>query len=104
MGAGAVAYGQAHIANAAHRSGNSLPEGVIMEQFRADSAASETFGRMVEHLRDNGVDLKKTPLKLGGWLDRNPGSSRFVSGPGFEVANTLYSRRYREPFVVPEIG
>ena len=54
---------------------------------------------MTDHLGDNGVDLHQTPLVLGALLKMDPKRERFTNSP---EANTLLTREYRAPFVVPE--
>ena len=92
------------MANLAHRVGATLSTDAIAEQLRPDTGAQEAFGRMIEHLSANKVDLKKTPLTLGGWLEWDKTGNRFSAGAGADQANQLLSRTYREPFVVPEIA
>jgi hypothetical protein len=61
----------------------------------------DSYERFQEHLSANGVDLKQTPKILGPWLEVDPESERFV-GEFSAQANELVTRKYREPFVVPE--
>ena len=61
--------------------------------------SSATFDRMLEHLRDNDVDLKKYPIHVGKKLTLDPGTEKFVDDPD---ADRLLTRKYRKPFVVPE--
>jgi hypothetical protein len=58
---------------------------------------------MVEHLGANDVDLAKTPLTLGVPLAIDSRTERFT-GTGAGEANKLFTREYREGFVVPQIS
>ena len=57
-----------------------------------------TAERTLQHLRDNGVDLQKTPLALGPQLKFDPQAERFIEN---DAANELLSRSYRSGFEVP---
>ncbi|MBP86757.1 MAG: dehydrogenase [Planctomycetaceae bacterium] len=59
---------------------------------------AKTLGRTVQHLVDNGVDLKKHPLSMGPYLKFDPEKEVF---PESSAATALVSREYREPFVCP---
>lgn len=88
-----------HTGMISHRVGRQASQGEILEQLKAEPVALERVEAMKEHLARNGVDLSSTPLTLGAWLKFDPKRERFL---GSDVANALLSRRYREPFVVPE--
>ncbi len=59
---------------------------------------AETFDRNLKHLKDNGVDLDKTPLTQGASLAIDPQSETFIDNP---QADAFLTRPYRDPFVVP---
>jgi predicted dehydrogenase len=61
----------------------------------------DTFDRTARHLADNGVDLRQAKLQLGPWLAFDSGQEKFVDN---SAADTLLSREYRAPFVVPSAG
>ena len=88
-----------HLGLISHRVGRAAAPGEIQAQIKSSAEASETFGRMREHLGANGVKLERTPLTLGAWLKLDVTAERFV---GHEAANELLRREYRPPFVVPE--
>ena len=88
-----------HTGNISYRVGRQRSPDEIREGLKTDSAAWEAVGRMEEHLAANGVDLTKTPATLGEVLKMDPQTERFI---GNEAANQLLTRKYREPFVVPE--
>jgi hypothetical protein len=47
----------------------------------------------------NNVDIAKEKLTLGVPLKMDPKTERFE---GNDAANAMLTRKYREPFVVPE--
>ena len=63
--------------------------------------AAESFGRMQEHLAKNEVDVMKNMLTIGPSLKFDPETERFIDN---DAANEQVRPKYREPFVVPEIG
>ncbi len=91
-----------HLGNISHRIGRTMGESEIREQVKSDAPLSEAYGRMVEHLRANAVDLGTTPLTFGVPLAVDAENERF-SGVGADQANALLSRNYRAPFVVPQL-
>lgn len=99
---GALSAGLCHLANLAYRSGAHRDPDRIREQLPDRGDAAEVFDRVRTHLAANNVDLAKTPLTSGGWLEWDPDQYRFAGGPGFGKANNWIGRDYRAPFVVPE--
>ncbi len=57
-----------------------------------------TVERTVQHLVDNGVDLKKYPLALGPFLKFDPEKEVFPDSP---EATAMITRKYREGYVCP---
>jgi predicted dehydrogenase len=92
-----------HMANVSYRLGRESKPEVMLEAIKANPQCSDAFERFQSHLAVNGIDLTRTPATLGPWVTLDPGSEQFV-GEFAEQANALSRRRYREPFVVPEIG
>ena len=91
-----------HLGNISHRLGRKANSREILEQLSTQQIHDdvvETFDRNIRHLKDNGVDLQKTPLTLGSPLKMAPGEERFLNHP---QANALLTRPYRHPFVVPD--
>lgn len=89
-----------HTGNASYLVGSKEDPNVIEEKLKSNKEATETFGRMKEHLAANGVDISKDRLVLGTHLKMNPEKERFVMN---HRANKLLKRDYRKPFVVPDI-
>ncbi len=96
---GYVSSALCHTANISYRLGKNQSPDAIREQIHANSAMSESFARMVEHLGANGVDFAKTPVTLGAALEFDPKTEKFT---GSDAANALLTRDYRKPFVVPD--
>ena len=70
-----------------------------LESHKTHEDVQETFQRTREHLAANKVDIEKTPLTLGPWLMIDSEQESFVDNP---TANSMLTRQYRKPFVVPE--
>lgn len=58
-----------------------------------------TLKRTIQHLEDNGVDLKKYPISMGPVLKFDPKKEVFPDSP---EATAMLTREYREGFVVPK--
>jgi hypothetical protein len=56
---------------------------------------------MCAHLKANDIDVDGEPtLTMGEWITIDPKTETFV---GNEAASAMRSRKYREPFLVPNI-
>jgi predicted dehydrogenase len=88
-----------HTGNISHHTGvhGSLDE--IQEIANQNPFVAEAFDRMRSHLEANEVDLSKTPLTMGQFLEMDPQTERFTNSI---EANRLLTREYRAPFVVPD--
>ncbi len=89
-----------HTGNISHRLGQSLGPEAIRDRLKDNPIFADAFGRMVEHLQLNEVDLAATPLAIGPALTLNPSTETFVGNP---EANKLLREEGRAPFVVPAI-
>jgi predicted dehydrogenase len=99
---------QGHLSSALCHAGNiswRLGEQVTLADARDQATAvgrnddaRDTFDRFVAYLKRNEVDPAKTTISLGPTLAIDPESESF---PGNEKANTMLTRDYRKPFVVP---
>jgi predicted dehydrogenase len=98
---GHVSSALCHLGNISYRLGETvdfdkaLPR---LEQLSSSENVAATLERTLGHLRDNGIDLKKTQLQLGSHLPFDPSSETFQDN---ERADQMLTRVYREPFVVP---
>lgn len=89
-----------HTGNTSYYLGQNSSSGEIMEQLEDEGSGSGAFGRMLEHLEVNEIDLRKTPITLGKSLRMNTRTERFKRD---DEANAMLTRDYRAPFIVPEI-
>jgi hypothetical protein len=65
-----------------------------------DKYVKETLQTFEEHLAENQVDFGKTNFYLGSELTIDPKTERSTN----EEANRLFTREYRQGFVLPEVG
>lgn len=89
-----------HIGNISWRLGRTASPAELREalgKVKVHENVLETLDRTVQHVRDNKVDLDKTPLTLGAYLKLEAGREKFEH----ERGNGFLSREYRRPFVVP---
>mgnify|MGYP001132986411 FL=1 len=88
-----------HLANISYRLGSEVPFSTETKAFGDDKDAHETFARMEEHLKDDGVKLENLNYRLGRKLTVDAASTTFTDDP---EADRLLTRSYRAPFVVPD--
>jgi predicted dehydrogenase len=88
-----------HTANISHRLGKTGSPDAIRDAVKNNPEVAEMLGRMETHLAANNVDLNKTPATLGVALKMNPKTEKFI---GNKQADTMLTREYRPPFVVPK--
>jgi len=101
---GHLAAGLCHLGNISYRLGRQASPKEILAQLQSRKLfddVQDTFERTRQHLAKNNVDIEKTRLTLGPWLEFDPDKERFV---GNEPANAMLTREYRRPFVVPSQG
>jgi predicted dehydrogenase len=90
-----------HIGNISWRLGQpSSPAGIqrALSGLKVHDDVLETFERTRKHLAENNVDLEKSKLTLGHALRLDSEKEKFLDNSN---ADTLLSREYRKPFVVP---
>ncbi|MCL4180647.1 MAG: Gfo/Idh/MocA family oxidoreductase [Verrucomicrobia bacterium] len=89
-----------HTGNISYLLGTRSTPDAVREAIRGEKEALETYERMADHLKANGIDLAgSSPVTLGPVLTMNPGKEVFKKN---DRANALLKRDYRMPFVVPE--
>jgi predicted dehydrogenase len=86
-----------HTGNISILLGHAAPPADTRAFLIGEAQALETFDRMVAHLEANGVDIGSNRLTLGRALKMDPATERFTD----PFANSLLTRDYRPPFVVP---
>jgi predicted dehydrogenase len=87
-----------HLANISHRLGSPARFNARIEAFTDNEAATETYHRMRDHLRDNRVAVDTATYTLGPRLQMNPETERFTNN---EQANAMLTREYRRGYEVP---
>ena len=97
---GHVSSALCHLGNISYRIGHATPPAELNDLVKSNWSLHDAYGRMVEHLGANNVDLAKTPLTAGVPLLVDVKAERLI-GPDAARANALISRKYRAPFVVP---
>jgi predicted dehydrogenase len=95
---GHLSSGLCHTGNISYRLGKSSTPEDIQDAIRSEPDALEACERAYEHLQANGVDFSASKPTLGAFLKMDPKSEKFTNNP---QANSLLTREYRQPFVVP---
>jgi predicted dehydrogenase len=90
-----------HTPNVSYRLGKKARAGEIAEAVAANELLANSVDRMFGHLRANGVDIdREEAVTLGEWLTVDPKTEQFVDN---DAASELWTRKYREPFVIPDL-
>ncbi|MSU24555.1 MAG: Gfo/Idh/MocA family oxidoreductase [Opitutus sp.] len=92
-----------HLGNISHQLGRAVPPDVLREKISGNAPLAEAYGRMVEHLAANNVDLRQTAATLGVALTVEAKAERFT-GPDAAAANAMLRRADRAPFTVPQLA
>ena len=98
---GHISTSVVHVANISQRLGKPTSPKEIqsaLEAMKVNENAVETFEEIRKHLSDNKVDIERTPLALGPWLQIDSAKERFIDNP---AADAFLTRQYRKPFIVP---
>ena len=88
-----------HLANMSVRLGNKVPFNPQTKAFGDNQDAYEVYGRTVEHLKQNKVDVEKSGYVMGRKLVVDAKAERIVDDL---EANALLTRDYRKGYEVPE--
>ena len=86
-----------HTGNISYRLGKQMPAPSVIEQIKGDKVASESYGRMLEHLKINQVELDKTQMTVGPILTMDTKTEKFKDN---NAANSMLKRNYRAPYVI----
>ncbi len=100
---GHISSALSHLANISRRAGQAARVKEVSAQFEGQPLAAEAFTRMHEHLRQNDVDLSKTPLHNGIALKLDPAAQTFL-GEHAGAARRLAKDPHRKPFELPDLG
>jgi predicted dehydrogenase len=93
-----------HLGNISYRLGSTIPMAEAKDraqEFKSQDNSLDTFQRMTTHLEANKLDLGKLSVQFGRPLTVDLGTETFVNDA---AANTMLTREYRAPFVVPAAG
>jgi hypothetical protein len=90
----------AHLGNVSLHCGKAVPGGTRPSEMVDNRHVTETLTSFEEHLKDNNVDFDATKFYLGQVLTIDPKTERSTD----EKANQMFSREYRQGFVLPEVG
>jgi predicted dehydrogenase len=96
---GHISSALCHMGNISYRVGQQIPKQDAADVLKANPLAAESLEKMKEHLVANDVDLRKTSLTVGPWLEMDAAAEKFT-GPFAAEANKLVRREYRKPFEI----
>ena len=96
---GHLSSAMCHLANISYQLGS--PHGFAVREAPGDEkiVVRDAFNRFAKHLSDNKLKLDEMTYRLGPPLAFDPQSETFGAGA---QANSMLTREYRTPFVVPE--
>lgn len=90
-----------HLGNISHRLGQQVHVPDVFKTFESDKDATEMLTRGKSYLELNKVKLDGLMVQLGAKLEFNPATETFI---GNSQADTMLTREYRAPFIVPAAG
>jgi predicted dehydrogenase len=90
-----------HLPNISYRLGEKVSFDKKTGRLGDNREVVQAFENLRQNLKVVGVKLEETEYTLGKVLTMDPKEERFT-GEGADKANALLTRKYREPFVVPE--
>jgi predicted dehydrogenase len=91
-----------HLGNVSYCLGKEVPFSRKPQALGDNKQAVETLEMIEENLGGIGVKLEETTYCLGPKLKIDTKTEQFV-GENNEAANKLLTRKYRQPFVVPDV-
>jgi predicted dehydrogenase len=98
---GHVSAALCHTANISFLAGREMSPEQLQYLVWKNRDLYDAFGRMRAHLTANKVDIHAPRATMGAALAVDPQTERFTNS---HKANSLLKRKYRKPFVVPEIA
>lgn len=88
-----------HLGNISYRLGESAKFEEGAKSLGDNKQVVESFEALKDNLSSVDIKLAETTYQVGRTLTLDPKSEKFV---GDDEANSLLTRPYREPYVVPE--
>lgn len=95
-----------HLGNISYRLGDQVTAGEAEQRLasiQTTDNVKDTWERTVAHLKDNKIDLNTIKIGFGDMLKFDPETETFPDS-GMDKANSMLTRDYRAPFVVPVAG
>ena len=90
----------AHLGNVSWQLGTETQPSERPARWSDEPIIAQTLDSFEAYTKENGVDFKTTRLSLGLELNIDPKTELSTS----EAANRLFTREYRQGFVLPEVG
>jgi len=93
-----------HLGNISYRLGSEMTAeetDKALAKLHTTDNAKDTLERTLAHLKDNGVDMATSKLRVGPVLPIDPKTETFVDNA---KASAMLTREYRAPFTVPAAG
>jgi len=92
----------AHMANHSYRLGKTASQEDIRAKIKDNPLFTETFERMLTHLKDNKIEAEMDKVTIGPMLTLDPKTEKF-SGDFADEANKLDASTYRKEFSLPTV-
>ncbi len=92
----------AHMANHSYRLGGITPQDEIKARIKDNALFTETFERMLTHLKDNKLEGDLSKVVIGPMLTLDPATEKFT-GDFADKANALDMEVYRKEFSLPPV-
>ena len=104
---GHVSSSMCHYGNISFRAGTRRPFAEVEAAVAQFPQASETVGRLKEHLAAHNVDVTRDHFTLGRWLEVDPEKESILGVEGgnaaaLEQATYLLKESQRPPYVIPD--
>jgi Oxidoreductase family, C-terminal alpha/beta domain/Oxidoreductase family, NAD-binding Rossmann fold len=96
---GHLSSAMCHLGNISYRLGKPTAFSEAKRAFGEDKDGFESVKRMLEHLKDNKIDMDATKFALGRKLMIDAKTETFLND---KEANDMLTREYRKGFVVPD--
>lgn len=96
-----------HLGNISYRLGQVMNMGEAITCFDGNKKAGEAFGRMKEHIKDNGVKLEDAVGMVGPQITINPKTEKITEvadGGDKAKANDMLFREYRKGFDIEKMA
>jgi predicted dehydrogenase len=99
---GHMAGALAHMANHSYRLGKATPQEEISAKLKDNALFTETFERLLSHLKDNKLEADLSKIILGPMLTLDPKTEKYTGDFAAE-ANAMDMEHYRKEFSIPAV-